>query len=331
MQIEALSASRDPCDEAANEDALVVLPGRAYAVIDGVTDRSGQRFEGMLSGRYAARLAARELEQHLDAAMVAAPMRAVTHLTAAFAAVYDRAGTLEAARADWGLRIACTLALVTTDATTLRIVLVADSGVRLNGTEVVREDKPLDHITSTLRACTWRLAAARVEDSGVREHAARAVARHGTAQPAEGLPPPLTGADLPALHAEALARCRADLPGLPVDVMDKLLAAGIVGGQGPHQNNPASVLGYSCLDGFPVPPPLIRCLERPLAEVQSVELYTDGYFQPGEGVGVAAWEAAFADVERTDPAKVGRYPAPKGSTDQSWADDRTYLAVRFRP
>jgi hypothetical protein len=67
----------------------------------------------------------------------------------------------------------------------------------------------------------------------------------------------------------------------------------------------------------------------PLGEVRSVELFTDGYFRPGDGVGVAAWEAAFAEVERTDPAKVHTWLSPKGSSSRTWADDRTYLAVTF--
>ena len=49
-------AKGDPLRAEANEDAFVVLPGRAYAVIDGVSDRTGMRYDGELSGRHAARL-----------------------------------------------------------------------------------------------------------------------------------------------------------------------------------------------------------------------------------------------------------------------------------
>ena len=329
MRIEAFTASRDPRDAAANEDAFVVLPGRAYAVIDGVTDRSGQRFDGMLSGRYAALLAARELETALDPAMVADPMRAVEHLTRAFAAVYVAQGSTEAAAADWGLRVASTLALATTDATTLRIVLVGDSGVRLNGVRVERADKDLDVITSLLRARAWRLAATRTPDRDACERAARAVVRFGTAQPAQDVPAPLAGDDLAGLHAAALGESLGQLPQLPRAVIEDLLAAGIVHGQGAHQNNAASVLGYSCLDGFPIPQSLIRRLDVPLAEVRTLEMFTDGYFRPGDTVGVDAWETAFAAVEREDPAKIEAYLSPKGGTSRTWADDRTYLAVIF--
>jgi len=327
--IEAFSAARDPADSTTNEDALVVLPGRAYAVIDGVTDRSGARYEGLLSGRYAALLIAGELERGFDAAMRRAPMLAVARLTAAMARVYAARGNIEAARADWGQRIVATLALATTDDDAVRIVLVGDSGVRLNGVEVVRADKDIDRITSQLRARTWHLAAARTAAPEQRERAARAVTMHGTAQDPAGLPAPILPADLAALHATVLADCARTMPHLPADVVSAVLAAGIVGGQGVHQNNPDSVLGYSGLDGFPVPPSLVRVLERPRAEVSTLELFTDGYFQPGATFGVASWEAAFREVERTDAEKVRTHLAPKGSTPRVFADDRTYLGVRL--
>jgi hypothetical protein len=327
--IEAFSAARDPTDSTTNEDTLVVLPGRAYAVIDGVTDRSGVRYDGVLSGRYAARLLAGELERGLDDTMLRAPLLAVARLTAAMARVYAARGNTEVARADWGQRIAATLALATTDDEAVRIVLVGDSGVRLNGVDVVRAEKDLDRITSLLRAHSWHLAAARTQDPEQRERAARAVALWGTAQDAAGLPAPLTQADLAALHASTLAESMRTMPHLPPDLVSALLASGIAHGQGIHENNPHSVLGYSCLDGFPVPPQLIRVLERPRAEVATVELFTDGYFQPGKAFGVASWEAAFREVERTDAEKVRTHLSPKGSTSRVFADDRTYLGVRL--
>ena len=329
MLIEAFSAARDPADDTTNEDMLVVLPGRAYAVIDGVTDRAGLRYEGLLSGRYAARLVARELERGFDEAMLRAPVQAVGRLTAAMARVYVAKGNVDAARLDWSQRIASTLALATTDETTVRIVLVGDSGVRLNGGEVIRADKDLDRITALLRVHSWHLAAARTQDPVERERAARAVALYGTEQDAAVLPAPLTPADLVGVHAAALADCARAMPGLPADVVNAVLARGIVGGQGEHENNPDSPLGYSCLDGFPVPPKLIRVLERPRAEIATIELFSDGYFEPGRGFGVAAWEAAFREVERTDAEKVRTYPNAKGSTPQAFADDRSYLGVRL--
>jgi hypothetical protein len=72
---------------------------------------------------------------------------------------------------------------------------------------------------------------------------------------------------------------------------------------------------------------LVRVEDRPRASVQTVELFTDGYFELGATPDVAAWEAAFAEVERVDPEKIGRYASVKGSTPGTWTDDRTVVIV----
>ena len=59
--------------------------------------------------------------------------------------------------------------------------------------------------------------------------------------------------------------------------------------QGAHQNDTSTILAYSALDGFDVPTSLVHSERLPRAEVQSVELFTDGYFKPGEELGVASW------------------------------------------
>ena len=111
--------------------------------------------------------------------------------------------------------------------------------------------------------------------------------------------------------------------------IENLVRGGIVNAQGGYQNNASLQLGYPCLDGFEVPQHMVMIERLPRSEVDTVEIYSDGYFKLGEGFGVAAWEKAFAEAEREDPAKVLLYPSPKGSTSSLWADDRTYLAVRF--
>ena len=65
MLIEAFSEAKDPSAPDTNEDRFVILPGRAYAVIDGVTDRLGTRYNGMLSGQYAAMIVKEALEYAL--------------------------------------------------------------------------------------------------------------------------------------------------------------------------------------------------------------------------------------------------------------------------
>jgi hypothetical protein len=140
--------------------------------------------------------------------------------------------------------------------------------------------------------------------------------------------PWLDAPTLAALRGASLERCRTRLPGVPTPDLERLLDRGITG-QGEFQNNTASPLSYALLDGFDVPMELVRVIDRPRASLRSIELFTDGYFEPGATAELAAWEAAFAEVERVDPEKIDRYASVKGSTDRVRADDRTVVIVHL--
>ncbi len=327
MRIEAFSQAKNPAAPETNEDALLILPGRAYAAIDGVSDRDGTRYDGVLAGRFASTLVRRRLEEMLGGSQACSPRAVVDELTVAIDDAYGSFGVRERVRTDWSGKIASTLALAMVDSAELRIVLVGDSGVRINGAQIVREDKDIDRITSLLRRAAWRAVKSRSDDPAVWEKVSRQVAFHGARQDAAAVAPWLDEAALAGIAAVANAECQAALPFLPAAAIANLVARGIVGGQGGHQNNAQSPLGYSCLDGFAIPDQFIRYLTLPRAEVQTIELFTDGYFQPGDGFGVAEWEAAFHAAEAEDAAKVELYLSPRGSSGGNWADDRSYLGV----
>ncbi len=329
MWIEAASQSRDPARPEANEDALVLLPGRAFAVIDGVSDRTGARYDGMLSGRYAARLVAATLERLIGGTAGPPPVESIVPtLGAAIQEAYRRHFTIDAARADWGARLCSTLSLALFEGAQMHLVMVGDSGIRINGREVVQESKDLDRITSTLRSHAWHRAPG---DAAAKDAAARQVTWGGIGQDAAAfVPHGLSAADVAAVGAAAEAECLAMLPHVPRADVAHLIRRGIVGAQGDYQNNPESVLGYSCLDGFEIPRTLMRIATVEARTVETLEMFTDGYFLPGEGFGLEAWEAAHRVEEAEDPAKVGRFRSTKGSVPgQRWADDRTYVGVRL--
>lgn len=326
MRIEAFTAGKDPLRPDANEDRFVVLPGRAYAVVDGVTARVPTLFDGKLSGRYAAALLQGVLEREAaDASLDGAAL--VGRLTDAVAAAYRRFGMLDAVRDDPNPRFSATVALALERGDVLEVVLVGDSGVRVNGTQVFQSLKELDGITAALRAAAWPRVAARTADPVQRERVARQATFHGTRQPEEGCEGLLRASDLLAVEADAMAACAVRHPNVPEALVAGLLRGGIVNEQRRHQNNGSSPLGYSCLDGFPIPAHLVALHHLPLREVRSIELFTDGYAAPAAECGVAAWERRFAETEAEDPAKVGRYPSVKGSAGGQWSDDRTYVCV----
>jgi hypothetical protein len=330
MLIEAFSEAKDPSAPDANEDRLVILPGRAYAVIDGVTDRLGTRFDGMLSGRYAAMVVEGALEHMLSAPDASTDGTSIVRaLTEHLADAYRTHGILEAAQADRNLRLSAALALVLVQEETLDIVLVGDSGVRITGDRLLQMEKDLDRITSTLRREAWPVIGEKASDAALQEQVSRRITWHGTRQPMDALPEALTAGDLLSIERRAIAANAEALPHVPRRDIENLVRRGIVNAQSGYQNDASTVLGYACLDGFAVPENLTRIEHLPRSEVHTVEIFSDGYFKPGEAFGVAAWEKAFAEVEQEDPAKVVLYSSPKGSIGSTWADDRTYLGVRF--
>jgi len=330
MLIEAFSEAKDPSKPHTNEDRLVILPGRAYAVIDGVTDRLGTRYDGMLSGQYAAMIVQGALTQMLSAPDASLDGPAVVRaLTEAIRKAYKAHGMAEKVQTDWNVRLSAALALALVRGDALDIILVGDSGVRLNGTQTLRMEKDLDLITSTLRRQAWPMIGEKTRDPALQEQLSRRITWHGTRQKPDSLGGLLTADDLARLEALAIAANVQALPHVPRPLIEHLVTGGIVHAQGGYQNDTSTILGYPCLDGFPVPESLIRIESFPLSEIETVEIYSDGYFRPGDGFGVASWERAFAEAEREDPAKVVLYPSPKGSTATNWADDRTYLGVRL--
>jgi hypothetical protein len=332
MRIEALTEARTPADPAGNEDQLLLLPGRGYAVIDGVTDRTGHRYEGLLAGQLASRtVQAAAAGFLLDPAEAEVdPARLVAHLSEAIRAAYARHGVLEVARRDPARRFGATLALAAERAEGWRFVLVGDSGVRLNGAELWLNQNKLDLITASLRQEAYRVVAAAGGGPADQARVGRACAFHGAARLHPDMRPWLDADAVARLRAGCLEACVAHFPAVPAADIERLIEGGVMTGQGWFQNNTRSPLSYAVLDGFAVPMDLVQVIDRPRSAVHTIELFSDGYFEPAEAPSVAAWEASFRAVECQDPEKIDRYPCVKGSTPGRFADDRTVIVVQLR-
>ncbi|MBM3535788.1 MAG: hypothetical protein FJX60_22475 [Alphaproteobacteria bacterium] len=331
MWIEAFSEGKNLDDPEANEDRFLALPGRGFAVIDGVTDRTGHRYDGTLAGRMASRTVQAAVAGFLidPAERAADPERLVAHVSAAIRAAYRTHGILDIAHKDATRRFGATLALAVEQGAWLRFILVGDSGLRINGDETVINDTGLDLVTSSLRQEAYRVIAAAGGSPEDQAKLGRACAFEGAARLHPDMAPWLDACGLATLRDRCLKLCRARFPEVPEADLRMLIGGGIMRGQTQFQNNTASPLSYAVLDGFEVPMSLVRVIDRPRAEIHSVELFTDGYFAPGATPDVAAWEAAFAEVERVDPGKIDRYPSVKGTIGRLRADDRTVVIVVF--
>lgn len=336
-QLEAFTLGKKFGHPETNEDSLVVMPNLGYAVIDGVTDRNGTRYGGMLSGQFASRTVKRAIELFLlaqgDADKKDMQFQGGEHfidyLGKAIHAGYVAHDALAAVENDWRPRGGCTVMAAMLIGDRLEVVAVGDSGLRLNGTDMLQVLKPLDDVTSILRRETWQyLASQGFSPQDCDSHAGSMTWQGTRHQPVGSI---TAQADLVALiEARALAACRALLPDVPETELTLLIEDGISHGQGQFQNITGPVLGYGAIDGFAVPGCYVETRSYPLSDIETIELFSDGYFKPGSGFGVAAWEAAFQEVEAEDPHKIGRYMSTKGTTASQLTDDRSYLGVRLK-
>lgn len=321
-----------------NEDSFVVIPGGGYAVIDGVTDRNGTRYGGMLSGQFASRTVKRATELYILAQSdphapehmrYSGPESFVSYLTDVLRQAYVDAGTYEAARDDWRIRGGCTIMAALVVGDRLEIIAVGDSGIRINGNDVIQVLKPLDDVTGLLRREAWNYFAAKGHAAAEADKFAAAITWRGTQNQEPGQPT-ADRAELVEIEARALAACRAHLPDVPEAEIVELIQHGIVHGQGNFQNAGDRALGYGGLDGFPVLSKYIDSRSYDLSAIDTVELFSDGYFKIAEGFGVAAWEQGFREIEAIDPHKIGPYLSTKGTTDTALTDDRTYVGIALR-
>ncbi len=328
MKIEAFSEGKDLDDPEANEDQFLVLPGRGYAVFDGVTDISGTRYDGMRTGRLASRIASGAVAELLLGAAEPElrPERLLEQVSAAFRDAYARYGILEIARSAPARRFGATLTLAIDLGATWRFVLIGDSGLRINGAETFVNDTGLDLVTASLRVVASELVTAAGGGATERDAVGRACSFRGAASLDPEMQPWLDETKRRLLYKRCLAWCAARLPAIPETDVRRMLDTGI-GGQTYFQNNTVSPLSYAVLDGFDIPRSLVLAFERPRASVRSIELFTDGSFKPGATAALADWEASFAEVERVDPKKIGAYPSVKGSTARMRTDDRTVVIV----
>ena len=330
MKIEAFSEGKNLDAPEANEDQFLVLPGRGYAVIDGATDITGQLYDGKRGGWLASHIAMQAVANFLldPAERELNPERLIEHVSAAIRASYARHGILEIARRDLARRFGATLTLAADLGETFRFVLIGDSGLRIDGTEVFINDTELDLVTASLRVEAYRIV--REAGGGAEERArvGRACAFYGAAQLHPDMLPWLDETKCRLLYERSLAWCRTRFSAIPQADIRLVLDTG-VSGQAQFANNTASPLSYAMLDGFEIPLPLVRVIDRPRARMHSIELFTDGYFKPGAAPALDDWEAAFAEIERVDPEKIGRYPSVKGSAARMNTDDRTVVIVHL--
>lgn len=320
MLIESCSIPKTRDLSRPGDDVLAVLPGRLYAVFDGVTDASGNQVQGMSPGRFAAGQAALTMMTH-----AMGPDR--DSQTPAEWLVSMNLAIRQGLGKSWSVRVGTTAAVVEdAGGDNLRFLIVGDSGIRINGHELIWLTKDVDLIYTAGRVAIFRQLAASGLTGDALEARTRQLVVAGLSGAAHcGLAPSAVAAIVDDAQRSCAPRLKPDAVNLVAD----LLHAGIAGGQSAYCNRLGHSLGYAVLDGGQTRGPGLLSFSRPKSSVHSIELFTDGYMSCPQGARVPDWEAEFFRVEAEDFTKTAAYASAKGSTSTTFSDDRSVLVVHF--
>ncbi|GGL76843.1 hypothetical protein [Wenxinia marina] len=315
MRIEVLSVSKYRDGVRVGDDVPLVMPGAVFGVFDGATDPRGTVVDGVGAGRLAALTAAAAMaELAADPAARELPVQDI--LGRVTEALARRCAPL-------GLPIppSTTLAVALDCGADWRFIGLGDTGIRINGDEVIRYEKPIDAVSTRARVAVFhQLATAQRDADEVESAARRAILLGLDLAVAEGV---LGEDDARRIIASTVEQ--TGLQGAP-DVVERFLRGGIKT-QYVLGNDPRSPLGFDTLNGTAPVRGDFTDLRRPKDRVRSIEIFTDGYPDLPADVSAAAWEAAFDRAETEDPHKVGRFATVKGSTSSEFFDDRTVIVL----
>jgi len=316
MRLELCNQSKYRHSGRLGDDVPLIVPGEVYGVFDGATDARGTTIDGVGAGRLAAETVARATARLArDAATRDLPV----------AGLIEALSTALAARtAPLGLPIppSTTLAVAFDCAAEWRFVALGDSGIRLNGSEVLRREKLIDQVSTLARVAVFLDRRTQHDDPERAEAEARAAILLGFDQAvASGV--------LTRDRAADIIRDVTNRTGLSdhAGLVRGFLCGGIQTqfGFGNATGNPL------CFDTMSGTRPLLGetiDIRRPKSAIHSIEIFSDGYVDPPAAVSVAGWEAGFEAAEREDYHKIGRHAGVKGSTRDEVFDDRTVLVLR---
>lgn len=316
MQIELFSRSKRRSSDKPGDDIALVLPGLVHAVLDGATDPTGREYDGESSGRLAARSAGQALVRLL---LDEGPRVGIGRIGAALShAVAQAAERVAAAHPP-----STTLAAAIPCHGELRLVLIGDSGIRVNGERVLQNDKLIDDVSAAARIATRKRLATRIQDTDRLEATGRRISFGGLdAAVADGL---LSRPEAEEIVAEAEARFAPRL-GAHADDLAQFLKGGIRV-QPRFANTCSHPFGFASINATPPQGFGITDTLLSFAECRSLEIFSDGYFGLPDGTHVADWEQRFDEIEAEDPHKTHAFPEVKGSSSTEFSDDRTVLCL----
>lgn len=315
MKTEVLSVPKFRSGGQYGDDVPLVLPGVVHGVFDGATDALGTVVDGMGAGRLAALAVAGSV-----AALMADPAARRLPVADILARI---SADLAAATGPLGLAIppSTTMAVALDCGTDWRFITLGDTGIRLNGAQVLRHEKIIDDVSTSARVQVFRALQPSHPGVDATEKLARDTALLG-------LDHAVATSILTAQQAaDIIAQTIADAHLHEAATQIEAFLRGGIKGQFHLANQPDHPLGFDTLNG--TLPVLGQWVDQthPKSAITSIEIFTDGYPDIPEGTSVADWEAAFFAAEDSDYHKTGRFASVKGSTADQFFDDRTVLIL----
>ena len=290
------------------DDVVVALPGCGAAIFDGVTSSSSLSLDTKSSGRQAALAAANALTEHWAINRACGSDELVDAIQSAV-----RKTVLASGCAKNG---ATTGAIVQELEETFRLVIVGDTSVRVNGGEIYGQPMKVDEISIGARVKLWEELAAQAGITDANELTVRRIMSAGLSDSIA------RGVIDRRVQAVVLDHAINNSPNdIDSDLIVSFLNMGLRS-QSQFANVPTHPLGYPVFDGSAkFPSAMVVELDR--VEVETIEIFSDGYQRPPDGTTFEDWEDGFHAIEMADPYRTGEFAAVKGTTSDFWFDDRS--------
>ena len=316
MNIEAFSRCKYRAVDCPGDDVPFILPGIAIGLFDGATDAKGALINSTPAGRMAALNAAECTAQLLippeNRKLPAREL--VNKLSTLYAKSFEKHSVSPLP--------ATTLALAIDCGENWRFFCLGDSAIRVNGSETLRHTKLIDDVSTFARVALFHDLSKRLPDLESAEMAARRGIFLGFDDAVEK---GIMGHELADnIITETIVRLSLQNEGA---IVRAFLTAGICM-QYRFANEVGNSLCYDVLaDGTPQIGDWVD-VWRPKEDVQTIEVFSDGYAKLPDNPTVAAWEAAFEATDKQDFQRISEYTAVKGGTENELFDDRTVVIVQ---
>jgi len=202
-----------------------------------------------------------------------------------------------------------------------RFLSLGDSGIRINGSRVLKHEKLLDSISTEVRVSIFKTLAEKFDDPDEHELMTRQAIFLGLA---EAQSRGLLSEDV----VEMLIQGTIDnlkLSGISEIVRDFLLLG--IRHQNRFSNRDENILCYDIVSSRK--PIVGQWVEEFVQkrEVKTIEIFSDGYASYPEEVSIVAWEKEFSRCDKVDFHRIDEFAAVKGGTSSEFFDDRTVIVV----